>query len=717
MQGRLCRVARCLLLAGALCLVACGPAAAQLANTNKLDDTAPWPMFQHDVQHTGRSSFLGPLFPSGSPVPADVTTWQATGKITSSPTIGADATIYVGVDVPGAPNHSGTGFICAINSDLSQKWCTQLRADASQSTPAIGVADNGAKTLYLGDRDNTVDAVDPTGAILWYYNHGFEGDILTSPTIGSKRESDGTIKGTIYVVPIQNLYGPGPVTALNPDGTLKWKYVIGKYVDASSPAIDQSGNIYVGDLNGGLHKFTDAGTRLWKVTVGLKITASPVIGDDGTIYIGSTNGFSALSPADGHVLWNIAAGTVEQTAALGADGTVYFTAKSGQYRAIYAVAPDGRLRWQYGPVVVASPYAGFPIVGRDGIVYVGFGNGLYAFSPDGALLWNYQTGGVVTSFPAIAGTASKESGGTAVIYVAASDWKLYAISGPRHGLDTNATPVVDAGLDQSGVVGQVLNFQASASDADSDILSYTWTFGDGTAAHGPTAHHVYVTPRSYTVTLTVSDGLSVATDTLTAAIAPAGGTPPFSDSFNRADSDSVGNGWQEAQGDLGIKQNELRNAPLKATHVAIQPALSGLDHTAAASFASVDNNTGPRLGVVLRFLDPLNYYVLYRQMGGSSQLRISRVTNGIETILKTAPVTQAALNSFFRLSGDASGRTLTLRLCTATDTSTGAQCVTTAQTLTVIDSALAGGSVGVLIGTGTGSTQQYRVDNFAAQVR
>ena len=57
-------------LAGALVLGANGPAAGQLAQT-------PWPMFQHDVRHTGRSALLGPLFPSGAPAPADVSGEEA----------------------------------------------------------------------------------------------------------------------------------------------------------------------------------------------------------------------------------------------------------------------------------------------------------------------------------------------------------------------------------------------------------------------------------------------------------------------------------------------------------------------------------------------------------------------------------------------------------------------------------------------------------------
>ena len=247
-------------------------------------------------------------------------------------------------------------------------------------------------------------------------------------------------------------------TALNPNCSLKWKYVIGSFMDASSPAIDQSGFLYLGDVKGMLHKFQDNGTsttRLWKVQIGTKITASPVIGSDGTVYVGSTNGLSAVRPTDGKVLWNLPVGIVEQTPALGSDDTVYFGIKSGQSRAIYAVARDGTLRWQYGPVLASSPYGGFPTVGADGIVYVGFGTGVHAFSPDGASLWSYDTGTAVSSFPVIGGMASTQAGGNAVLYVASIDWKLHAISSQRHGTDTNAPPTANAGLDQTTFVGDL----------------------------------------------------------------------------------------------------------------------------------------------------------------------------------------------------------------------------------------------------------------------
>lgn len=51
---------------------------------------APWPMFHHALQHTGRSPYVGPQLPEEK--------WSfMTGDwVYSSPAIGADGTIYVG---------------------------------------------------------------------------------------------------------------------------------------------------------------------------------------------------------------------------------------------------------------------------------------------------------------------------------------------------------------------------------------------------------------------------------------------------------------------------------------------------------------------------------------------------------------------------------------------------------------------------------------------
>ncbi|HEC82103.1 MAG TPA: PKD domain-containing protein [Thermoplasmatales archaeon] len=70
----------------------------------------------------------------------------------------------------------------------------------------------------------------------------------------------------------------------------------------------------------------------------------------------------------------------------------------------------------------------------------------------------------------------------------------------------NEKPVADAGGPYSGVVGEPVVFDGSASyDSDGMIVSYQWDFGDGKTGVGATSSHVYRNAGEYTVTLTVTD--------------------------------------------------------------------------------------------------------------------------------------------------------------------------------------------------------------------
>src|SRR5207249_469596 len=64
-----------------------------------------------------------------------------------------------------------------------------------------------------------------------------------------------------------------------------------------------------------------------------------------------------------------------------------------------------------------------------------------------------------------------------------------------------------------------------ATAPDAEVFYYAWSFGDATTGTGPTPVHVYATPGSYTVTLTVTDtrGLASPPAATTATIATAGG--------------------------------------------------------------------------------------------------------------------------------------------------------------------------------------------------
>ena len=77
-----------------------------------------------------------------------------------------------------------------------------------------------------------------------------------------------------------------------------------------------------------------------------------------------------------------------------------------------------------------------------------------------------------------------------------------------HVADVNAAPVATAGGPYSGAEGTAIALSLTASDADDDVLTYSWDLGDGTVGSGaaPPASHVYADNGSFDVVLAVEDG-------------------------------------------------------------------------------------------------------------------------------------------------------------------------------------------------------------------
>jgi PKD repeat protein/C1A family cysteine protease len=73
--------------------------------------------------------------------------------------------------------------------------------------------------------------------------------------------------------------------------------------------------------------------------------------------------------------------------------------------------------------------------------------------------------------------------------------------------DGNIPPVADATATPiSGTAPLAVSFSAADSyDPDGTIASYKWDFGDGTTGSDVTAHHTYIAPGNFAVTLTVTD--------------------------------------------------------------------------------------------------------------------------------------------------------------------------------------------------------------------
>jgi PKD repeat protein len=436
-----------------------------------LADSA-WPKLGGaDLSNTGRSPYVG--------AQTNATKWvYSTGGqfLSAVPVIGSDGTVYVG-------NYDKNVY--AINPDGSLKW-TYTAGNSFSGPPAIS-ADG---TIYIGNYlDKMVYALNPDGTLKWTYNA--TAIINGGPTIGPD--------GTIYIGNNEDtLY------ALNPDGTKKWSYPCGGTY--SIPAIGPDGTIYFGaDMN--LCALNPDGTLKWSYVTGgagATIYGSPVIGPDGMIYFGSNDkNLYALNP-DGTLNWAYTTGgTIRNSPVMGMDGTIYFGNEGD--KKIYALNPDGTLKWTYltgGRIRYASP-----AIGADGTIYIGSADKkFYALNPDGTLKWFYETGKEIAASPSIAPDGT--------VYIASKDGNVYAFDG-----------VVNVTADTS--VGQVpltVNFQGTSPLT---VTAWNWDFGDGTTSTEQNPSHTYFSAGTYTVNLTIThaSGTNYIVQTVTVP-APAGSPVP-----------------------------------------------------------------------------------------------------------------------------------------------------------------------------------------------
>jgi hypothetical protein len=97
---------------------------------------------------------------------------------------------------------------------------------------------------------------------------------------------------------------------------------------------------------------------------------------------------------------------------------------------------------------------------------------------------------------------------------------------------TNLPPVAKPGGPYSGLVGQAIQFNGSASsDADGSVTLYNWDFGDGTYGTGASVAHTYSSPATFNVKLSVTDDKGATNSaTTTAAITNPAPVPPASPS-------------------------------------------------------------------------------------------------------------------------------------------------------------------------------------------
>jgi outer membrane protein assembly factor BamB len=392
-----------------------------------------WPMFHHDLAHSGYSTSTAPT------TNKILWTYTTGGNVDSSPAV-ADGVVYVG-------SYDGNVYaLNALTGALVWKYPTGSQVGASPAVAGGVVYVSSGAYLYA------LNAT--TGALVW--------KLLITPT------SLTVVNGIVYVGS-----GDGNLYALNATtGALMCKtaYPTGGAVGMISPAVS-GGLVYVGDHDYSVYAVNaTTGAYVWSFGTGGPVPSSPAVAD-GVVYVGSDDFFVyALNATTGALIWADRTGWSVPCSPAVVEGVVYVG--SHDYNVYALDAATGNEIWGFttGAAVWSSPAV------AGGIVFVGSeDNNFYALSATTGLpIWKYATGGWVMSSPAVA---------NGVVYVGSDDGKVYAFGPAASAHDVAVANVesLDVPWDNSGlqktVVGQgySLTVKVTASDPGSFTENFNVT--------------------------------------------------------------------------------------------------------------------------------------------------------------------------------------------------------------------------------------------------
>jgi outer membrane protein assembly factor BamB len=406
-----------------------------------------WPMFHHDVNHTGYST---------SAPTTNRTAWSyATGScVLSSPAV-VNGMVYVG---------SNDGSVYCLNGSSGAFVWSYLTGGAVSSSPAVA---NGM--VYVGSDDDNVYALNAaTGASVWNYTTG--GHVDSSPAVADGAVYVGSADHNFYCLNESN-------------GAFVWSYSTGGTV-SSSPAV-ANGMVYVGSNDNNVYALNAAtGASVWNYTTGAWVGFSPAVAD-GAVYVGSSdNNLYCLNASTGMLVWNYTAGLAWSSPAV-AGGDVYVGLEDG---ICCLNGLSGKLVWSYmteGEVDSSPAVAG-------GMVCAGSDDGnVYCLNESsGAIVWSYLWGGALFSSPALA---------EGMLYVGSEDGNVYCFGTSQtyvynvvvcaHSYSDNAdvsVPIMMDGLptgnetpyELTGLTG-THTFTVPAADASNDAF-LDWGNGERT---------------------------------------------------------------------------------------------------------------------------------------------------------------------------------------------------------------------------------------------
>lgn len=355
------------------------PAAAAAAAAPPTAPGAPWPQMRHDARNTGATPLRATAHRGDRP-------WLVRTRrgIFASPVVGPGDRVYLG---------SADGTFNALDRRGRRVW----RYTTGGIIDAAGVlGDDGTVTIGSGDerlyRFDVRRRARPR--VRWALK------ATLKPATG---QLVNWWEGNVVLGPDGNLYAGntgGAIYSITRGGTVRWTYQTGNSV-WTTPAFARDGTSYWGSLDLNVYALDAQGRKRWSTpTIGYVVGSPALSADERTLYVTSFDSrLYALDARTGLPKWSFATDEhVYASPALleDADGAVRSIVIASADGSVYAVAPDGTLRWRYdtGDVIRSSPVIGRKPAGEDGhIVYVGAGDGtLYALDAEtGRRRWSYDT--------------------------------------------------------------------------------------------------------------------------------------------------------------------------------------------------------------------------------------------------------------------------------------------------------------------------------------
>jgi outer membrane protein assembly factor BamB len=368
------------------------------------EDTAveDWPMFSHDIHHTGYTPEVGP--------DKNYTLWTYTtgNNVFSSPTVSIGRIFFGSRD---------GNFYCLNATSGVQLWNYSI--GKTVHSPAV---DGGR--VYVGSSDFRVYCFDAiTGSLVWDTRTGYYVD--APPTVHDGRVYIGSWDYYFYCLDAST-------------GSMLWRFEAKDNFDDSAAAV-RNGRVFVGCTDRRLLCLdASSGGLLWQFETGGGIHSSPALYGD-HVYFGSMDGnVYCLDAIGGAQVWNHSTGNTVLASPAVAYDRVFIGSSD---RVFYCLnATTGNSIWEYNArgEIISSPAL------TNETVYFGSTDGRVHCldAKTGSFIWEYETGDTIYSSPAVADGRA---------YIGSFDDKLYAFGSQSFGFATDMGEFVS--VESNSVVG------------------------------------------------------------------------------------------------------------------------------------------------------------------------------------------------------------------------------------------------------------------------